>query len=126
MRQRAELLYVCSKAHAHLVVLSTHQDAHEFLNWLLNDIAEALEKEGRAAATAARRASRDASRSSSRSSSRAASPTKAARSPSKTLQGRSPSLQVPSWGRGQPRRWLLWAAKAVLIGAMEEHKESRK
>jgi hypothetical protein len=76
------------------------QDAHEFLNWLLNDISEVLEKEGRAAATAARRASRDASRSSSRSSSRAASPIKASgHSPTKAsalAQQRSPSLQLLS------------------------------
>ncbi|KAI3437589.1 hypothetical protein D9Q98_000042 [Chlorella vulgaris] len=74
-----------------------HQDAHEFLNWLLNDISEALEKEGR---SAARRVSRDCSRSSSRASSRGASPTKA-RSPTKAATGaamnaRSPSLQLLS------------------------------
>ena len=74
------------------------QDAHEFLNWLLNDISEVLEKEGRAAA---RRHSRDGSRGSSRASSRGASPTKA-RSPTKAAASssaacaRSPSLQLLS------------------------------
>jgi hypothetical protein len=83
-----------------IAVLLCHvvpQDAHEFLNWLLNDISEALEKEGR---SAARRVSRDCSRSSSRASSRGASPTKA-RSPTKAATGaamnaRSPSLQLLS------------------------------
>lgn len=79
-----------------------HQDAHEFLNWLLNDIAEVLEKEERAAQTAARRASREPSRaSSSRGSSRAGSPTKQMRSPTKAAAqaaacARSPSLQLLS------------------------------
>lgn len=82
--------------HTHLS--GSPQDAHEFLNWLLNDISEALEKEERAAQSAARRASRDASRASSRASSRAHSPTKA-RSPTKGHgggPGRSPSLQLLS------------------------------
>lgn len=88
-----------------------HQDAHEFLNWLLNEISEVLEKEERAVQAAKRRSSRDGSRSSSRSSSRAASPTKQARSPTKAAAGggsssgggggggmhaRSPSLQMLS------------------------------
>ncbi|KAL4451497.1 hypothetical protein ABPG75_007159 [Micractinium tetrahymenae] len=79
-----------------------HQDAHEFLNWLLNDISEVLEKEQRAVQAAARRASRDVSRASSRASSRAQSPTKV-RSPTKQHgsgggagPGRSPSLQLLS------------------------------
>lgn len=78
---------------------AAQQDAHEFLNWLLNDISEVLEKEERAAQSAARRASRDASRVSSRASSRAQSPTKV-RSPTKQHggggPGRSPSLQLLS------------------------------
>ncbi|PRW20845.1 Ubiquitin carboxyl-terminal hydrolase 3 isoform B [Chlorella sorokiniana] len=89
-----------------------HQDAHEFLNWLLNEISEVLEKEERAAQAAKRRSSREGSRSSSRSSSRAASPTKQARSTTKAAAGgggggggssggggmhaRSPSLQMLS------------------------------
>lgn len=110
------------------------QDAHEFLNWLLNDISEVLEKEERAAQSAARRASRDASRASSRASSRAHSPTKA-RSPTKQHggggggPGRSASLQLLSAAaakaaaaRNRPvRTWVhdLFQVGQPLLGRLQ-------
>ncbi|GAB4813530.1 hypothetical protein N2152v2_000576 [Parachlorella kessleri] len=91
------------KAENELFSSYMHQDAHEFLNWLLNEVSELLEKEERAAREKERPA-RSGSKPGSRAGSRSASPSKTAGSPTKTLgtaAGSSPT-KAAAPGSGLP------------------------